>query len=217
MAFTNIYDDTFPADTELANLIGSNLRQVRLDVQQRMAAISGLDASKPNFAGDAQPANWNGILFFATDTGQVYQFNNPSWTNVTASLLGGQRMIGGNLALGTTVNASSTIYAGLTQLALSSLTPEATMQVPLSAAGTFRALYVNTLGGQPATGSLVFNLRLGGVSQAIQVTIPAGSAAGVYSDTAHTVNFTAGQLITLQIINNATSASAGLGSFLLAY
>lgn len=82
MAFTNIYDDTFPADTELANLIGANLRQVRLDVQQRMAVISGLDAAKPAFGSDAQPANWNGVLFFATDSLKVYQFANPSWTQV---------------------------------------------------------------------------------------------------------------------------------------
>lgn len=85
MPFTNVWDDTFPADTELANLLGANLRQVRLDAQQRMAAISGLDASKPAFGADAQPANWNGILFFATDTGKIYQFNNPAWTDVTNS------------------------------------------------------------------------------------------------------------------------------------
>jgi len=87
MAFTNVYDDTFPADTELANLIGANLRQIRLDVQQRMAVISGLDAAKPNFAGDTQPGNWNGILFFATDSGKIYQFNNPTWTDVTTSFI----------------------------------------------------------------------------------------------------------------------------------
>ena len=85
MAFTNIYDNTFPPDTQLANLLGSDLRAFRLDIQQRVAAMSGLDASKPNFAGDAQPATWNGILFFATDTGKIYQFNNPSWTDVTAN------------------------------------------------------------------------------------------------------------------------------------
>ena len=87
MAFTNVYDDTYPPDTQLANLLGQDLRNFRLDVQQRMAAISGLDASKPNFAGDAQPNNWNGILFFATDTAQIYQFNNPSWTNITTTFL----------------------------------------------------------------------------------------------------------------------------------
>lgn len=89
MAFTNVWDDTFPADTQLANQLGLDLRNFRLDTQQRMAAISGLDASKPAFGADAQPANWNGILFFAIDTGKIYQFNNPSWTDVTASFKGG--------------------------------------------------------------------------------------------------------------------------------
>lgn len=88
MAFSNVWDTTFPPDTQVANLLGQDIRNgVKVDVQQRMAAISGLDAAKPNFVGDAQPANWVGILFFATDTGRIYQFNNPSWTDVTANFL----------------------------------------------------------------------------------------------------------------------------------
>src|SRR5271157_1418527 len=87
MAFTNVYDVTFPPNTQQASLGAADMQQIQLAVQQRMAAISGLDAAKPNFAGDTQPANWNGILFFATDTGFIYQFNNPSWTNVTSSFV----------------------------------------------------------------------------------------------------------------------------------
>lgn len=85
MAFTNVWDTTFPPDTQLANLLGQDLRNLRFDIQQRMSAISGLDAAKPPFQTDAQPTNWNGVLFFATDTAQIYQFNNPSWINVTGS------------------------------------------------------------------------------------------------------------------------------------
>lgn len=87
MAFTNIWDDTFPADTQLANLLGQDLRNFRTDAQERMASISGLDAAKPAFGADTQPVKWNGILFFATDTGKIYQFNNPAWTDVTASFI----------------------------------------------------------------------------------------------------------------------------------
>jgi hypothetical protein len=86
MAFTNVWDTTQPPDSQLANQLGLDLRNFRLDVQQRMGSLSGLDAAKPNFAGDAQPANWNGMLFFATDTGKIYQFVNPAWTDVTGSL-----------------------------------------------------------------------------------------------------------------------------------
>lgn len=89
MPFTNLWDQTFPLDSQLANLLGADCRQLRVDTQQRMAAISGLDAAKPAFGADAQPASWNGILFFATDTGKIYQFNNPAWTDVTASFTKG--------------------------------------------------------------------------------------------------------------------------------
>jgi hypothetical protein len=92
-----------------------------------MAAISGLDAAKPNFAGDVQPANWNGILFFATDTGKIYQFNNPAWTNVTGLFIsptlsrfgatvgdtfGGSGSANGNLASipGNTLKTGSLIH-----------------------------------------------------------------------------------------------------------
>jgi hypothetical protein len=85
MPFTNPYDVTFPPDTELANLLGNNLRALALNVQQRMAAISGISTAMPNFAADVQPANWTGILFFATDNGHIYQFNGAAWVDITAS------------------------------------------------------------------------------------------------------------------------------------
>ena len=88
MAFTNVYDVTFPADTQLANLLGQDSRSLALNVQQRMAAISGLSSAMPNFAGDAQPTNWTGLLFFATDNGHVYQFNGAAWVDITTSLFG---------------------------------------------------------------------------------------------------------------------------------
>jgi hypothetical protein len=92
MPFTNVWDDTQPQDTQLAKLLGQDLRNFRVDTQQRMAAISGLDASKPAFGSDAQPASWNGILFFATDTLSIYQFNNPNWVKV-GSLASGPVLI----------------------------------------------------------------------------------------------------------------------------
>lgn len=114
MAFTNLWDQTFPADTQLANLLGADCRQLRVDTQQRMAAISGLDAVKPNFAADAQPASWNGILFFATDTGQIYQFNNPAWTNVTADFFSSTPTSVRNLTPATVVAPGLALTAGMT-------------------------------------------------------------------------------------------------------
>ena len=87
MPFTNVFDNTFPPDTQLANLLGDDIRKFKVDIQQRVAAMSGLDAAKPAFGSDTQPASWNGVLYFATDTGKIYQFNNPSWTDVTSSFV----------------------------------------------------------------------------------------------------------------------------------
>lgn len=87
MGFTNVFDITQPPDTQLANQLGLDLRNLALNIQQRMAVISGLSTGMPDFAADAQPANWNGVLFFATDNGHIYQFNNPNWTDITTDFL----------------------------------------------------------------------------------------------------------------------------------
>ena len=87
MAFTNIWDDTVPADSQLASLGAQDFRTLRLDIQQRMGAISGLSAAKPDFGSDATPSNWTGVLFFATDTSHVFQWSGSAWVDVTAGLL----------------------------------------------------------------------------------------------------------------------------------
>ena len=86
-SFTNIFDNTKPLDTQAANLLGQDLRNLEVNIQQRMAAISGLDAAKPPFGADAQPLAWTGILFFAIDTGIIYQWSGSGWVIVTSSIL----------------------------------------------------------------------------------------------------------------------------------
>jgi hypothetical protein len=88
MAFTDTFDVTFPPDTQAANQLGLDIRNLKLDLQQRMSAISGLSTSLPNIGADAQPANWTGLLFFATDTGAIYQWSGTAWVVVTADFLG---------------------------------------------------------------------------------------------------------------------------------
>jgi hypothetical protein len=87
MPFTDTWDVTTPPDTQLANQLGLDLRNLKLDIQQRMGAISGLSSALPPFGSDAQPANWTGLLFFATDTGQVFQWNGTTWVDTTIAFL----------------------------------------------------------------------------------------------------------------------------------
>lgn len=84
---------------------------------------------------------------------------------------------------------------------------------PWPIGGTLKNLYVRLATSQPVTGSLVATIWdvSGPTNTGITITIPAGSGGGTYSDTTHTYAFTGGNLIQLQLINNASSASAVIG------
>lgn len=86
MPFTNQWDVTQPPDTQLANLLGQDIRNLKLDIQQRLV-LSGLNANKPPLNTDAQPANWTGLLFFATDTGHIWQWSGAAWVDITNSFI----------------------------------------------------------------------------------------------------------------------------------
>jgi hypothetical protein len=160
MPFTNLWDQTFPPDTQLASQGGADLRQLRVDTQQRMAAISGLDAAKPNFAGDTQPASWNGILFFATDTGKIYQFNNPSWTDVTATFKAPSSIIfknttqighTGTVTLDTIYTATIPALTTTSILRLTTLVTPTTVNSGFSIFTTWGGFNVDSYGGNMTT------------------------------------------------------------------
>ena len=85
MAYDHVWDDTQPPDTQAANLLGQDIRNLKDDIAQRMGTLSGLDASKPPLENA-----FAGFLYFATDTGKVYQLSTSSaiptdpgtWTQV---------------------------------------------------------------------------------------------------------------------------------------
>jgi hypothetical protein len=82
--FTNEWDNNFPPDTQAANQLGADLRNFRTDVMERMAAISGPEANRPNFEN-----GFAGVIFFATDTGKVFQWSGAAWTDITDQILTG--------------------------------------------------------------------------------------------------------------------------------
>lgn len=71
-------------------------------------------------------------------------------------------------------------------------------------------LFIVTASSQPGTGSLVFTLRKNGVDTALTITIPAVTVAGTFSDTTNSVAFSAGDLLSLKGVNNATTNGAAL-------
>lgn len=123
-SFTNNWDTTFPPDTELANLLGANLRQVRVDVMQRMSLLSGTLANRPT--PETVNATWGGtgfgLIFIATDTQQVFQWNGATWNQINvggASLVATVSLTAQAAAIGSTL-----LYA-----------------VPSSGAGIYRAAF----------------------------------------------------------------------------
>jgi hypothetical protein len=145
MAFTNVYDVTFPPDTQLANLLGSDLRNLALNVQQRMAAISGIQANQPNLAGDAQPTNWTGLLYFATDTSRIFQWSGSAWVDITSSIgFGRFKFEGSNLV---PVIVSDTV----------TLSPLQSITIPANDIGIGQTFYLEASGqiGIQSTGDTI--------------------------------------------------------------
>ena len=82
MAFSEIFDPTFPPDTQAANQLGLDIRNFKTDFAQRLAAMTGSVGTPPAFE-----AIFAGIPFFDTTTGKVYQFTGTGFTEITPLIL----------------------------------------------------------------------------------------------------------------------------------
>lgn len=86
--FTDAWDITQPPDTQLANLIGQDIRNLKLDIMQRMSLLSGVLANRPT--PETVNATWGGsgfgLLYLATDVQTIYQWNGTSWVAVSFGL-----------------------------------------------------------------------------------------------------------------------------------
>jgi len=82
MAFTRPWDDTFPPDTQLANLLGQDIREFKEDVAERIAQLAtGTLAERPTPEAEFGAANI-GVQYYAYDVGVLYQWNGAAWTIV---------------------------------------------------------------------------------------------------------------------------------------
>jgi hypothetical protein len=109
------------------------------------------------------------------------------------------------------VDAGVTVYVGFGD-PFSSITEEGVHGLcPI--AGRFRDLHVRTRTAQPGTGSLVITFRKNAADQTLTLTVPAGAAAGVFSDVTHSVAVVPGDMITLKLTNNAATDAATLDGY----
>jgi hypothetical protein len=87
---------------------------------------------------------------------------------------------------------------------------EANRQAVMPLAYTFSQLHVQTGAAQPATGTHTITLRKNGVDTALQVVVPAGAAAGLFSNTSQVATYAAGDLLSLELVNSSATESAGV-------
>jgi hypothetical protein len=150
-----------------------------------------------NASGTAY-SNGQPLIKEAPLNSEIYGRKNNGWEIVIVPL-----MLSAN-GLNTTIPASTTDY-----LPPFSTTHSTTLINSLTTlAGTLKNFYVRIGTTQPASGSLVCTVFVNNVATALTITIAAGSVAGNYSDTTHTVAVSAGDRITFELKNNATGASA---------
>jgi hypothetical protein len=79
LAYSRGWDETQPPDSQPANLLGQDLRQLKQDVRERMISF----ASGPAADMPAPEAVWgsanDGVIYFQTDTNNLYRWNGAQW------------------------------------------------------------------------------------------------------------------------------------------
>jgi hypothetical protein len=88
-AFNDVWDITQPPDTQLANQGAVDFRALKLDTMQRLSLLSGTLANRPT--PETVNATWGGVgfglLYFSTDTGQIFQWVGIAWNDVSSNFL----------------------------------------------------------------------------------------------------------------------------------
>ena len=215
----------------------NHLSQIITTFSTGLTALNGLTAQVQNLA-----VGTSGTDFAISSVGSTHTFNLPtaSATNRGAlssadwSTFNGKVATTRNITInGTTQDLSAdrtfsaVMLTGLPNVANIGLSgavryfafsgvgvasSEVTRRIILTNNMTLKNFYIYTSTAQPATGSHVLTIFKNGVATAITITIPSGSAAGLFSDTTNSESFAQGDAISIQAVNNATTNSGTIVS-----
>ena len=107
------------------------------------------------------------------------------------------------------VGGSTTRYLGIGEsISLVAVTNPTFVSTVVDFPFTVSLLRVTTGAAQSGTGSFVVNIYKNGGATAVSAIVTAGGAAGTYSDEVNSVSFVEGDLICLQLVNNASATAA---------
>lgn len=141
----------------------------------------------------------HGLLKKLSNVASEFISGTGTWTRLVSAVQG--LYTHGNNA---SVPASTTYYLALYTPGLFTTVAN----IAVTRACTVQNFFFSTNSVQPASGSLVVTVLKNNVATSLTVTIAASGAATIYSDTTHSVSFAQGDALTIQIVNNATAASA---------
>jgi len=136
----------------------------------------------------------------APTTGQLMCYDGTQWKPATIT----DTVVLSNI-MGDTIAASTTSYYSLSGINTDGAENARQSIIPFN--GTAKTYYLRTGSTQPASGSLVVTVRLNGVSTTQTFTIAAGTAAGTFNVSSN-FSVVAGDLVSVQGVNNATAPSA---------
>lgn len=85
MAYTRVWDELFPADTQAANQLGLDIRQFKQDARERMKSFgAGLLSARETPEAVFGDAN-KGVTYYATDEGVLYLWNGSAWNAIAGA------------------------------------------------------------------------------------------------------------------------------------
>lgn len=193
-----------------ANWILHNAGGTLFDVQTFFATYSGPDTPLPcqQTALDLLPVE-RGVPVQA----RVASVTAGSMAGWSAQWLGSTAQPLGSVFNNAVVGTGATVFTSFGQSDQLSAT-ESDVAMPIPYAGTVSDLCVSLRVGQPATGSLVFTVRDSGVDTSVVTTIPSSGSAGgsVRHCSTGTHVFSAGDYLTVSILNNASANSGNMAT-----
>ena len=105
MAYTDVWDVTAPLDSQAAAQGAADFRATKLDVMQRIASFgAGLLVNRPTPEATSGTADWTGVMYWATNTQQVFRWNGAAWVDISASIPSGSASHFSDITLGNLVN-----------------------------------------------------------------------------------------------------------------
>lgn len=207
MAYTRVWDESTPENTQLAKLGAQDMREIQQNVRERVASFgAGLAADRPT-----PEAVFVGVTYLSTDIPRLERWSGTAWVDITSSLIpssGIGAVVGiSGATLSIPDSAQTNIPFGVEIFDDGGLHDNAVSpsRFTIVVAGTY-LVYANISFAANAVGYREVHIRRGGVS-----TVALGSQNAVVGDptylrTSGIIKLTPGEYVEAAVTQNSGGA-----------